>query len=76
MVNRKWSHVKQRQTLEYSVVYMIAYRTLVEKMDVRSVAKELRLKPRQVADIKAAKSHKEHWVNAIAELAKAGLLNG
>lgn len=76
MVSRKWSNVKERQTLEYRVVYTIARKILIDKMDVRSVAKELRLKPRQVADIKSAKSHKEHWVNAIAELAKSGLLNG
>ena len=76
MIKRQCGNTKDRQTLEYSTVYKIAYKFLIEKIPPRQVAKDLHLEVRLVRAITEAKSHKEHWINSVAELAKAGLLNG
>ncbi len=76
MVSRNWGNPKDRQTLEYSIVYKIAYKHLIEKIPRRQIAKDLHIDPRIVRSITEAKSHKEHWINSVVELAKAGLLNG
>lgn len=76
---RKIGHTPMRKehiTLAYSTVYQVAKMLLIDKIEPRAVAKELRLSPRMVLDLRDAKSHRAHWVDAIAELAKAGLLDG
>ena len=67
---------KEKISLEPSQVLTIARKALVDKLPCRSIAKEMRLKPRLVSDIVAAKSHRDYWIDAIATLAKEGALGG
>lgn len=76
MAKSRFTPKKEKITLEYSQVLNIAQKVLVDKIPCRNVAKEMLISPRIVTRIVAAMSHREMWIDAIAELAREGKLDG
>jgi len=74
--NLKATPKKEKLYLTYEQVEKIAYMYIVEKKSTREIAKFLLVKPRYVTDTVSARSHKSLWIDAIASLARKGLIDG
>jgi hypothetical protein len=68
---RKYIH-----ELTYEQVRIIAVMFIIEKKDVRSIAKSLLIKPKTVNDVVNARSHNDYWIDAIADLGRKGMIDG
>lgn len=73
--NRSYlAHVSNELT--YEIIYRIASMRIIDKMKPFEIAKELELPYSHVIGMIQGKKQNAQWIDAIADLARKGLIDG